>query len=86
MCPEVVQAPMDVLCCQLQNFLHAMCGNAECEITGEECKEPHGCGSSTRSESKGGNGNISENTLKATLSMSLDLNIVRPIEMCLVLI
>ncbi|XP_055489136.1 LOW QUALITY PROTEIN: probable E3 ubiquitin-protein ligase HERC1 [Leucoraja erinacea] len=52
LCPEVVQAPMDVLCCQLQNFLHAMCGNAECEITGEECKEPHGCGSSTRSESK----------------------------------
>ncbi|XP_051890412.1 LOW QUALITY PROTEIN: probable E3 ubiquitin-protein ligase HERC1 [Pristis pectinata] len=52
LCPEVVQAPMDVLCCQLQNFLHAMCGNAECEVTGDKCKEPHGCGASTRSESK----------------------------------
>ncbi|XP_069780317.1 probable E3 ubiquitin-protein ligase HERC1 isoform X3 [Narcine bancroftii] len=52
LCPEVVQAPMDVLCSQLQHFLHTMCGNAECEITGDECKMLCGCGSNTKSESK----------------------------------
>ncbi|XP_072108525.1 probable E3 ubiquitin-protein ligase HERC1 isoform X1 [Mobula birostris] len=50
--PEVLQAPMDVLCCQLQSFVQAVCGNAEGEITGDKCKESHGCGASTRSESK----------------------------------
>ncbi|XP_067888501.1 probable E3 ubiquitin-protein ligase HERC1 isoform X5 [Heterodontus francisci] len=52
LCPEVVQAPMDVLCCQLQRLLHVMCGNAECELAGEEYTEQHSCGSSIRSESK----------------------------------
>ncbi|XP_041057144.1 probable E3 ubiquitin-protein ligase HERC1 isoform X1 [Carcharodon carcharias] len=52
LCPEVVQAPMDVLCCQLQNFLHAMCGNSACKLAEEECTEQHNCGSSIRSESK----------------------------------
>ncbi|XP_048448764.1 probable E3 ubiquitin-protein ligase HERC1, partial [Rhincodon typus] len=52
LCPEVVQAPMDVLCCQLQGFLHAMCGNSECELAEEECTEQRSCGSSIRSRSK----------------------------------
>ncbi|XP_060677257.1 probable E3 ubiquitin-protein ligase HERC1 isoform X2 [Hemiscyllium ocellatum] len=52
LCPEVVQAPMDVLCCQLQSFLHAMCRNSECELAEEECTEQRSCGSSIRSRSK----------------------------------
>ncbi|XP_007895403.2 probable E3 ubiquitin-protein ligase HERC1 [Callorhinchus milii] len=52
LCPEVVQAPMDVLCCQLQNFLHAMCGNPDREFSGEGPVEQSSSEPAAKPESK----------------------------------